>query len=255
MALEAKVLDEGVVRLLDVMGDDTSIVAAARVSTGGGGSKGEKADRQLIHYLMKNMHTSPFEMVEFKFYVKMPIFVARQWVRHRTASLNEISGRYSELKTEFYLPEKSRLKGKGKINKQGSEGDVTEKAKELFINSCELQNHMTTQYYDTDNQNNIANELARINLPVSTYTEMIWKMDLKNLFHFLKLRTDYHAQYEIQVYAKAMAEMVKAKVPLAYEAFEEYILNSISLSQSEIKKLKDINHPEVNEIMKSYSKF
>lgn len=234
---EEKVLDRGYVQLLDYMGTDIDIVEAARISTNAE-SKGLESDRKLIRYLMKHEHTSPFEMVEFKFRIRLPIFVMRQLVRHRTASLNEISGRYTTLSTDFYVPELDRVKGKGVVNRQSSEGEVTHKSKELFINGCEIMNSLVTQYYEVDNTNNIANELSRINLPLSTYTEIVWKIDLRNLLHFLKLRLDQTAQYEIRVYAEAIVKLIKDIVPLTFEAWEDLQLYSLKLSRQELNILK-----------------
>ncbi len=241
-------LDKGFVRLVDYMGNDDSIVQAARVSYGKG-TKSVSQDRELIRYLMRHKHTSPFEMVEFKFHVKLPIFVARQWIRHRTANVNEYSGRYSEMKNEFYLPEIDQLRHQSEMNRQ-ARGD-----EELSpeISSKILQKMVSTQKllfddYEEFLQNGLARELARINLPLSTYTEWYWKIDLHNLFHFLRLRLDWHAQYEIQIYAQAIAELIKPIVPIAYEAFEDYVINSITFSNNELKILKSIlKTNEINE--------
>jgi len=177
-------LDHGFVELVDIMGSDERILQAARTSTQKS-SKSAEQDRELMRYLMRNQHTSPFEFVEILFDVKLPIFVARQWIRHRTASVNEVSGRYSILKTEFYTPEKERIKGKGKINKQSSEGEVSEIEKDTWLESLERHYQDESDLYDMGNSFGISNELTRINLPVSTYTQWYWKIDLHNLFHFL----------------------------------------------------------------------
>jgi thymidylate synthase (FAD) len=235
---ELKVLDKGFVRLVDYMGDDSAIVQAARVSYGKG-TKSISEDKALIRYLMRHKHTSPFEMVEFKFHVKLPIFVARQWIRHRTANVNEYSGRYSEMKDEFYLPEIEQMRTQSAVNKQGRSEEMLEKetSQEIYHKMHSIQN-MLFEEYSNLLDTKLARELARINLPVSNYTEWYWKIDLHNLFHFLRLRLDIHAQYEIQIYAEAMAQMVKTIVPLAYEAFEDYTLNSISFSGLENSVLK-----------------
>jgi thymidylate synthase (FAD) len=245
---EYKCLDKGFVRLIDYMGDDAAIVQAARVSYGKG-TKSLNEDRGLIRYLMRHRHTSPFEMVEFKFHVKLPIFVARQWIRHRTANVNEYSGRYSEMKNEFYIPELEQLRPQSTMNKQGREDQPLEGAKAAKIQSdlIEKQN-MLFDSYSGYIEDGLARELARINLPLSNYTEWYWKIDLHNLFHFLRLRMDSHAQYEIQVYGEIMAEMVKAICPHAYEAFEDFSLNSAYFSGSELKALKSmINTDEMSD--------
>lgn len=232
---EFKVLNHGFIRLVDYMGSDESIVQAARVSYGRG-TKTVSEDRTLIRYLMRHQHTTPFEMVEFKFHVKLPIFVARQWIRHRTANVNEYSGRYSIMPEEFYIPEEDTIKFQSNINKQGR--DTKEVPKELRKRVIEIllsEQKSAFEGYKEMIDNNIARELARINLPLSLYTEWYWKIDLHNLFHFLKLRMDAKAQYEIRVYAEKMAEIVKTVVPVAYEAFEDYVLKSITFSKEELK--------------------
>lgn len=231
-------LDKGFVRLIDVMGDDDAIVQAARVSYGSG-TKKVHLDRGLIRYLMRHLHTTPFEMVEFKFHIKLPIFVARQWIRHRTANVNEYSGRYSEMKDEFYVPAQDQIRAQSSTNKQGraEEAFSSERADEIRTTMQSTQENLYGEYQsllETD----LAREVARINLPVSNYTEWYWKIDLHNLFHFLNLRMDGHAQYEIRVYADIMAEITRAAVPMAYEAFEDYILNADRFSGKELKALK-----------------
>jgi len=237
---EIPCLDHGFVRLIDVMGDDAAIVQAARVSYGKG-TKSVTEDRGLIRYLMRHKHTSPFEMVEFKFHVKLPIFIARQWIRHRTANVNEYSGRYSEMKDEFYLPEKSQLRTQSVVNKQGRSDEKLEDDSVQIIYD-KLSNSFEESYseYKEFLELGLAREIARINLPLSNYTEWYWKIDLHNLFHFLRLRIDKHAQYEIQVYGNAIAEIVKKAVPLAWEAFEDYILNSSYFSSIENKVLAEL---------------
>lgn len=235
---EFKCLDKGFVRLIDVMGDDSSIVQAARVSYGTGTKKVHE-DRGLIRYLLRHLHTTPFEMVEFKFHVKLPIFVARQWIRHRTANVNEYSGRYSEMKDEFYVPSLDQIRPQSVVNKQGrgEEAFPQEQAQAIAERMRTTQDGLYDEYQDLLGEN-LAREIARINLPVSNYTEWYWKVDLHNLFHFLKLRIDPHAQYEIRVYGGAMAEIVRQIVPVAYEAFEDYILHSRRFSRNELRALR-----------------
>jgi thymidylate synthase (FAD) len=233
-------LDKGFVRLIDVMGDDAAIVQAARVSYGSGTKKVHE-DRGLIRYLLRHAHTTPFEMVEFKFHVKLPIFVARQWIRHRTANVNEYSGRYSEMKDEFYTPNPNDIRPQSMSNKQGrSEETLPEgMAKQAAQAFKSGQDEAYAQYQEFLEQG-IAREIARINLPVSNYTEWYWKIDLHNLFHFLRLRIDAHAQYEIRVFAEAIAELVKPFVPFAWEAFEDYVLNAHRMTAPELKVLKHL---------------
>jgi len=232
------VVDKGHVTLVDYMGDDSSIVQAARVSTGGGTKTAEK-DRQLIRYMMQHRHTSVFEQVIFKFHVKAPIFVIRQWHRHRTWSYNEQSGRYSELSNECYIPQEDRLQPQSSINKQGSEGWIDQELiHPILCQMADDQHDMKAsyQYY----LESISRELARINLPLSTYTEMYATVDLHNLFHFLKLRLDSHAQYEIRVYAEAIYELIKPVVPIACEAFEDYVLNAKTFSAQEMSVIANL---------------
>lgn len=246
---EIKCLDHGFVRLVDFMGDDAAIVQAARVSYGKG-TKQVSEDRSLIRYLMRNKHTSPFEMVEFKFHVKLPIFIARQWIRHRTANVNEYSGRYSEMKEECYIPEMTQIRKQSEINKQARSDEAFEEnlANDILNKFEEFQKSQFIEYKELINTG-LAKELARINLPLSTYTEWYWKIDLHNLFHFLRLRLDSHAQYEIQVYGQAIAEIIKDIVPIAFEAFEDYVINSVSFSKDEIKALTSMIN--IDEIKKS----
>lgn len=233
---EIKVLDKGFVRLVDYMGGDQRIVQSARVSYGAG-TKTFRQDRGLIHYLLRNWHTSPFEQVQLTFHTKMPIFVARQWVRHRTARLNEISGRYSVMKDEFYVPEPEHVCYQSESNKQGrSEAFPEAEAREVIAAMEREQREMYANYGSLLDKN-VARELARANLPNSLYTEWYWQIDLHNLFHFLRLRMDPHAQYEIRVFAEAMAKCAKAVAPLAYEAFEEHILGSVAFSKAECEAL------------------
>jgi thymidylate synthase (FAD) len=235
---EIKVLDKGFVRLVDYLGGDARIVQAARVSYGAG-TKTVREDRGLIHYLMRHRHTSPFEQVILTFHCKMPIFVARQWVRHRTARLNEISGRYSVLKDEFYVPELDQVRKQSAVNRQGRDDEPldAETAGRLIEKMREEQAALYA-HYEKMLEEGVARELARANLPLSLYTEWYWQIDLHNLFHFLTLRLDAHAQYEIRVYAQALAVCAKAVAPMAYEAFEEYALCGGRFSRTEMAALR-----------------
>ena len=237
---EIKVLDHGFVRLVDYMGSDARIVQTARVSYGEG-TKTLREDAGLIDYLLRHEHTSPFEHVIFEFHAKMPIFVARQWIRHRTARLNEISGRYSVIKDEFYVPEAVSINFQSKDNKQGrAVDDVPPELKEKVINLLAKDQQSVYKNYEEMIDDDISRELARINLPLSTYTEWYWQMDLKNMFHFLKLRMDHHAQWEIQEYGRAMAQIVKAVCPLAYDSFERHMVNGARFSAHELHAIKEM---------------
>lgn len=234
---EFPVLDHGFVRLIDVMGSDAAIVQAARVSYGSGTKKVHE-DRGLIRYLLRHKHTTPFEMVEFKFHIKLPIFIARQWIRHRTANVNEYSGRYSVMKEEFYLPESEMIRAQSKSNRQGRADEPIDPAMAESFRDF-LGTTSSTQYaeYLRLIDQGVARELARIALPLSLYTEWYWKIDLHNLFHFLRLRLDPHAQYEIRAYAEVMGKLTKEVVPLAWEAFEDYILQAVSFTAPELRAL------------------
>lgn len=225
-------LNKGFVRLVDVMGGDDAIVQAARVSYGKGTQKVTQ-DRGLIRYLMRHKHTTPFEMVEFKFHCKMPIFVARQWVRHRTANINEYSLRYSEARDEFYLPDPEQIQFQSALNKQGRAGVVPEELKQKVLKYFQEHSQRSFELYQELNEAGIARELARALLPVNLYTEWYWKNDLHNLLHFIHLRADSHAQHEIRVYAEAMATFVKKQVPFAWEAFEDYVIHGLKFSRIE----------------------
>ena len=227
-----KCLDKGFVRLVDSMGGDNAIVQAARVSYGKGTSKLSQ-DRGLIRYLMRHRHSTPFEMVEFKFHCKMPIFVARQWVRHRTANINEYSLRYSEARDEFYYPDPEHIQFQSALNKQGRMGEVTPELKLKVLNYFKEISERSFEIYSELNQAGIARELARSILPVNLYTEWYWKNDLHNLLHFIGLRSDSHAQYEIRVFSDAMAESVKAVAPFAWEAYQDYIIKGMRFSRIE----------------------
>jgi len=227
-----KCLDKGFVRLVDSMGGDDAIVQAARVSYGKGTSKVSQ-DRGLIRYLMRHRHSTPFEMVEFKFHCKMPIFVARQWVRHRTANINEYSLRYSEARDEFYYPDPEHIQFQSALNKQGRMGEVTPELKQKVQDYFKEISERSFAIYAELNQAGIARELARSILPVNLYTEWYWKNDLHNLLHFIGLRSDSHAQYEIRVFSDAMAESVKAVAPFAWEAYQDYIVKGMRFSRIE----------------------
>ena len=227
-----KCLDKGFVRLVDSMGGDDAIVQAARVSYGKGTSKLSQ-DRGLIRYLMRHRHSTPFEMVEFKFHCKMPIFVARQWVRHRTANINEYSLRYSEARDEFYYPDPKHIQFQSTLNKQGRMGEVTAELKQKVQDYFKEISERSFEIYSELNQAGIARELARSILPVYLYTEWYWKNDLHNLLHFIGLRSDSHAQYEIRVFSDAMAESVKAVAPFAWEAYQDYIIKGMRFSRIE----------------------
>lgn len=235
-----KCLDHGFVYLVDYMGVDTSIVQAARVSYGKG-TKKVSEDRGLIRYLMRHHHTTPFEMIEVKFHAKMPIFVARQWVRHRTANINEYSGRYSVMSDEFYLPPRAEIKGQSKWNHQArSEEELSHDVQKRILELLKTCYSTSLGAYNEMIDHGFARELARIGLSVSNYTQWYWKIDLHNLFHFLKLRTDPHAQHEIQVFGKAMARIIKDAFPMAYEAFEDYQVHGVSWSRLEMDILKKL---------------
>ncbi len=247
LGLPVPCLDHGFVRAIDYFGDDAAIVQAARVSYGKGTRKVSE-DRQLIRYLMRHRHTTPFEMCEIKFHVKLPIFVARQWIRHRTANVNEISGRYSVFTDEYYTPAVENLARQSSDNKQGR-GALLEGEEATDVQS-QLSRHATDSYalyQSLLSGPDLARELARMTLPVSYYTEWYWKIDLHNLLHFLALRLDPHAQYEIRVYAEAMAALVKDWVPVAWEAFEDYRLGSFNLSRQMIAAVQRMVAGEVVE--------
>lgn len=253
--MKINVLDKGFVRLVDHMGDDAAIVQAARVSYGEG-TKSVSDDENLIRYMMRNRHTSVFEQVVLKFHVKAPIFVFRQWHRHRTFSYNELSGRYSVLNDEYYIPDEDKVTFQNPTNKQGGNDDVItpfniKNPKDwwdssMFERLWDWGNYFREeqifirQNYEKYINSGMRRELARINLPVSQYSQMYATCNLHNLFHFLKLRMDSHAQYEIRVYAEAIFDLIKPKFPLACKAFEDYILNSITFSSDEVECLKKI---------------
>lgn len=246
------VLDHGFVGLVDSMGTDDSIVQAARVSYGKGTKKSSE-DKALIRYLLRHKHTTPFEMVDFKFHCKMPIFIARQWVRHRTASINEMSARYSELPEEFYVPKPEQMQPQSTTNKQGRE-DIPLIPISVMDTRVDIENHSSQAfdfYHDmlagrnalVDMEGNpigLSRELARIVLPLNTYTEWYWKINLHNLFNFLRLRMDHHAQWEIREYANAIYTLIQPICPVACQAFEDYILNAVTFSKQEYEILLNL---------------
>ena len=243
MVKEQQVHDHGFVRLIDVMGDDNSIADAARVSYGEG-THSVSDNRNLIRYLVRHKHTSPLEMVELKFHLKLPIFVMRQLVRHRTASLNEYSGRYSIMSNDCYVPELDYIQPQSQTNNQGRGDGLSNSWKIKYQQTIrEFKDKCLTAYdfligNESVEHGGLTRELARTVLPVSNYTECYWKIDLHNFFHFCRLRMDDHAQQEIQDYAKVMYEMVKPEVPNSAEAFEDYIYNSVTMSRMELNVLK-----------------
>lgn len=243
------VLDHGFIRVIDYMGDDGAVVQAARVSYGRG-TKKVSEDRGLINYLMRHRHSTPFEMCEIKFHVRLPIFVARQWIRHRTANVNEYSARYSILDNEFYVPAPEHLAAQSRANRQGR-GDVLEgeeaarvlallrqDAARNYEHYVEMLNEREDGGIIDETRAGLARELARMNLTLNFYTQWYWKIDLHNLLHFLSLRADSHAQYEIRAYAEAMIEVVKRWVPLTYEAFLQHRLHAVTLSAAALDVVK-----------------
>jgi thymidylate synthase (FAD) len=242
-------LDHGFIRVIDYMGDDAAVVQAARVSYGRG-TKKVSEDRGLINYLMRHWHTTPFEMAEIKVHVKLPIFVARQWIRHRTASINEYSARYSVLDREFYLPEEAQLKAQSASNRQGR-GDGLEPdearqvldilrgdAERTYANYSWMLNEDAAGGQVDTSRDGLARELARINLTLGTYTQWYWKTNLHNLMGFLRLRADSHAQYEIRVYADVLVDVMKRWVPLTHEAFLEHRLGAVTLSKTALEAVR-----------------
>ena len=245
------ILDHGFVRVIDYMGDDTSIVQAARVSYGKG-TKKVSTDAGLIKYLMRHWHSTPFEMCEIKYHIKLPIFIARQWIRHRTANVNEYSARYSILDKEFYLPSEENLAAQSKNNRQGRgevlTGDQAKEVLNLLKNDAErtYDNYQTmlNERYDgsviDEKKSGLARELARMNLTLNTYTQWYWKTDLLNLMNFLRLRADSHAQFEIRAYADVMLDTLKKWVPITFEAFMDYRVGGTEVSSKGKSVLKDL---------------
>ena len=256
------ILDHGFIRVIDYMGDDTSIVQAARVSYGKG-TKKVSTDSGLIKYLMRHWHGTPFEMCEIKYHVKLPIFIARQWIRHRTANVNEYSARYSILDKEFYLPSLENLAAQSQSNRQGR-GDVLtgEQAKKV-LDLLKKDAEQTYDNYETmlnerydgsvidEKQVGLARELARMNLTLNTYTQWYWKTDLLNLMNFLRLRADHHAQFEIRAYADAMLDTVKRWVPITYDAFLDYRVGGTEVSSKGKKIIQKLISGEEVDVEKS----
>ena len=270
------ILDHGFIRVVDYMGDDSSIVQSARVSYGKG-TKKVSTDSGLIKYLMRHRHSTPFEMCEIKYHVKLPIFVARQWIRHRTANVNEYSARYSILDKEFYLPSKENLAAQSTSNRQGRGKVINGKQADNILEILKKDAEQTYNNYETmlnerydgttiDEENQgLARELARMNLTLNTYTQWYWKTDLLNLLNFLSLRADSHAQYEIRAYAQAMTETLKKWVPITFEAFMDYRVGAMELSakgKAVIQKMikgepcnfesSKLSKREWNELMQSF---
>ena len=241
---EIPVLDKGFVRLVDYLGGDERIVQSARVSYGAG-TRSVREDSALIDYLLRNDHTSPFEQVVLTFHVKLPIFVARQWIRHRTARLNEISGRYSVMKDEFYLPGQEDLALQSRDNKQGRSEDILPEADAARVR-LEMERDQKAVYsaYRGLVDRGLAREIARVNLPLSLYTEWYWQIDLHNLFRFLSLRLDDHAQKEIRVYAAVLLDIARAVAPVAAGSFERNVLSGTRFSGAEMDALRHLARGE-----------
>lgn len=237
--------NDGFIGLVDVMGTDETVERSARVSYAKGTRKVSDT-RNLIRYLLRNKHTSPFEMCECMFHCRLPIFVARQWIRHRTANVNEASLRYSEAEDSFYIPNESYVCLQSTSNKQGRGKAIEELDAQEFVDLLKDGNTESYATYKENLECGIARELARIDLPVSLYTEWYWKCDLHNIMNFLKLRLHPHAQLEIQDYAKAMYSLVKTKFPICIEAFDDYVLNSTNFSKQELEILSHIINPNIN---------
>ena len=235
------VLDHGFVRVIDYMGDDAAICQAARVSYGKG-TKSVQNDEGLIRYLMRHWHSTPFEMCEIKLHVKLPVFVARQWIRHRTANVNEYSARYSILDREFYIPAPEHIAAQSVVNNQGRGETLTDDEAARVLEILKADSARAYDNYESmisqDGQQGLARELARMNLPANIYTQWYWKVDLHNLLHFLRLRADAHAQYEIRVYADEICKIVADWVPFAYAAFEDYRMGGATLSKTALDVMR-----------------
>lgn len=248
-------LDHGFVRVIDYMGDDNAIVQAARVSYGKG-TKKINEDQGLIRYLLRHKHTTPFEMCEIKLHVKMPFFIARQWLRHRTANVNEYSARYSILSREFYIPKPEHIAKQSKTNRQGRDEAFSDEETQSIINLLTRDSeHVYKHYQELLNENEqgepikgdqdgLSRELARMNLTLNYYTEFYWKIDLHNLMHFIRLRADPHAQYEIRVYAEALLDILKKWVPITYQAFMDYHVEACTLSKQSLDVVKRLLNGE-----------
>ena len=258
LAQAIPVLDHGFIRVVDYMGDDAAVVQSARVSYGRG-TKAANEDRGLIRYLMRHRHSTPFEMCEIKYHIKLPIFIARQWIRHRTANVNEYSARYSVLDREFYVPQPDQLAAQSSDNRQGRgavlQGAEAERvlrllrddATQTYDHYLEMLNEDEAGQPRDAARSGLARELARMNLTLNTYTQWYWKTDLHNLLHFLSLRADGHAQYEIRVYAEAMLKTVQAWVPHCYEAFADYRMGAVTMSSQMLSIVRRMLAGEVVE--------
>jgi thymidylate synthase (FAD) len=258
LAQAIPVLDHGFIRVVDYMGDDAAVVQSARVSYGRG-TKAANEDRGLIRYLMRHRHSTPFEMCEIKYHIKLPIFIARQWIRHRTANVNEYSARYSVLDREFYVPQPDQLAAQSSDNRQGrgavlqgAEAErvlrlLREDATQTYDHYLEMLNEDEAGQPRDAARSGLARELARMNLTLNTYTQWYWKTDLHNLLHFLSLRADGHAQYEIRVYAEAMLKTVQAWVPHCYEAFADYRMGAVTMSSQMLSIVRRMLAGEVVE--------
>lgn len=239
--------DHGFIALVDYMGGDSAIDRAARTSVGGNLKERNEGElSRLLGRLMKDRHTSPFEMVELKFHCSMPIFVARQWIRHRTANVNEYSGRYSKMPCMFYTPEPDNVCYQDQKNKQGRVQPLDKTLARTFVNMLvDCRDEVTTPVYNWCTERDISRELARIDLPLSTYTQWYWKIDLHNLLHFLKLRLEPAAQFEIRAYAVVMAAMARALAPITFEHWDNYVLNAVTLSRDAVEAIR-LNQPDMN---------
>jgi len=238
-----RVHDNGFVVLVDHMGSDQDIAEAARISYGQG-TKTINDDRNLIRYLMRHQHTTPFEMCEVKFMIKMPIFIMRQLVRHRTASINEYSGRYSEMSDEFYIPGGQYLAPQSQTNRQGRDGEMDASTKARVLARMQHVSRVSYDEYQNQLEDDLSRELARITLPLNNYTIIYWKANLKNFLHMVRLRADSHAQQEIQDFANAMYELARPLFPIACEAWEDYQLNGMYLSRQEVEMLRVMTDKE-----------
>jgi thymidylate synthase (FAD) len=249
------VLDHGFIRVVDYMGDDAAVVQAARVSYGSG-TKTVNEDQGLINYLMRKWHTTPFEMCDIKLHVKLPIFVARQWVRHRTASINEYSARYSVMEREFYVPEPKDVQTQSATNKQGRDVRLPSDLAEEYCDRVKINANEAFDDYAVSLDTGVARELARVGLPLGTYTEWYWKVNLHNLMHFLQLRTDPHAQWEIRQYADVICDYILPKwVPMVTHAYQQYRAGAVSLSSGELRILKTILNHEFGPALEDTLKF
>ena len=254
LGVQIPILDHGFIRLIDYMGDDAAVVQAARVSYGEG-TKTVLEDAGLIEYLLEHRHTTPFEMGEIKLHVKLPIFVARQWIRHRTANVNEYSARYSEMHNEFYVPERSQVQAQSTSNKQGRDGQLSEEEIDEFIGALHIENQSSWDSYQRALGNGVAREMARMVLPLNVYTSWYWKIDLHNLMHFLALRCDEHAQWEIRQYASKILCIMILWVPHTARAFEKHVLGGTRLSRPALQVVRRmIDGQDINGLRQQFSR-